>query len=256
MQARTRTLTPLLPGFVAAGEARRDRGGRLLETAQATTEGEQFVVDGVTFARARATNRYDYLKASQLWADVLHTEPNARPGTLQHGRANITKLEEDAFWAWAIVETLRHTGIRIEELLELSQLSLRHYTPPATKTDAERLIPMSPELVTVLLALQRRAKNGAEHVPLSVRTTPTRRPTASRCHTCSPAAAVVSIFAVRTLLNAPADGLLLGHHVSHRCYLHDRSYTVVFTVPLVGPCRGSGAGRAARAGRPGHVGGV
>ena len=54
MQARTRTLTPLLPGFVAAGEARRDRGGRLLETAQATTEGEQFVVDGVTFARARA----------------------------------------------------------------------------------------------------------------------------------------------------------------------------------------------------------
>jgi site-specific recombinase XerD len=61
-----------------------------------------------------------------------------------------------------VVETLRHTGVRIEELLELTQLSLRHYTSETTgtlvpllhrvpsKTDAERLIPMSPELVTVL----------------------------------------------------------------------------------------------------------
>ena len=81
------------------------------------------------------------------------------------GRIDVTAVEEDGFWGWAVVETLRHTGVRIEELLELTQLSLRHYTAPTTgtlvpllhivpsKTDCERLIPMSPELVQVLLAV-------------------------------------------------------------------------------------------------------
>ena len=113
----------------------------------------------------------------QIQFRVLQPTPGARAVPLHHDRANITQLEEDAFWAWAIVETLRHTGIRIEELLELTQLSLRHYTPASTntlvpllhivpsKTDTERLIPMSPELVTVLLAVQRRAKNGDAHLP-------------------------------------------------------------------------------------------
>jgi hypothetical protein len=66
---------------------------------------------------------------------------------------NITQAEADGFWGWAVVETLRHTGIRIEELLELTQLSLRHYTAETngtlvpllhivpSKTDAERLMP-------------------------------------------------------------------------------------------------------------------
>ncbi|CAM5738025.1 hypothetical protein MAUB1S_00959 [Mycolicibacterium aubagnense] len=94
---------------------------------------------------------------------------------------NVTAVEEDGFWCWAVVETLRHTGIRLEELLELTQLSLRHYTAPTTgtlvpllhivpsKTDCERLIPMTPELVQVLVEVLRRAKGGAEHVPLSIR---------------------------------------------------------------------------------------
>lgn len=38
------------------------------------------------------------------------------------------------FCAWAVVDTLRHTGIRIEELLELTQLSLRHSTAESTGT--------------------------------------------------------------------------------------------------------------------------
>ena len=35
--------------------------------------------------------------------------------------------EEDAFWGFAVIEVLRHTGIRIEELLELTQLDLHEY---------------------------------------------------------------------------------------------------------------------------------
>ena len=181
MQARTRALTPLLPAFVAAAAARRDWSRRLLAAAQASEKGQPFDVDGVRFVHCADTSRYHYLKRSLTWAEVLDSEPGAKPVPLEAGRVNITRLEEDSFWAWAATETLRHTGLRIEEMLELTQLSLRHYTPPSSntlvpllhivpsKTDAERLVPMSPELVTALLEVQRRVKHGAGQVPLSVR---------------------------------------------------------------------------------------
>lgn len=44
---------------------------------------------------------------------------------------------------------------------------LLHIVP--SKTDCERLVPMTPELVQVLLAVLRRAKGSNDHVPLSVR---------------------------------------------------------------------------------------
>ncbi|MEU0095596.1 hypothetical protein [Kribbella sp. NPDC006257] len=109
------------------------------------------------------------------------------------------QAESDGFWAWAVAETLRHTGVRIEEMLELTQLSLRRYTSETTgtlvpllhivpsKADAERLLPMSPELVMVQLAVQRRAKAGGTYVPLSMRPTRTSGFTAYRSHICSPA---------------------------------------------------------------------
>ena len=37
---------------------------------------------------------------------------------------DLVREEEIAFWEWAIVETLRHTGIRIEELLDLRALDI------------------------------------------------------------------------------------------------------------------------------------
>jgi hypothetical protein len=64
----------------------------------------------------------------------------------------LTREEDNAFWAWAAVEVLRHTGIRLEELTELSHHSLVQYRLPSTgelvpllsvapsKTDAERLL--------------------------------------------------------------------------------------------------------------------
>jgi hypothetical protein len=42
-------------------------------------------------------------------------------------------VEEDlAFWAWAAVEVLRLTGVRVEELLEISHHSLVQYRLPGT----------------------------------------------------------------------------------------------------------------------------
>ena len=69
---------------------------------------------------------------------------------------------------------------------------------------------MSPELVTVLLPIQRRTKNGDAHLPLSVRYDPHEkthgqplphlfaRPIGTRHE-------VISLFAVRNLLNTTAD---------------------------------------------------
>lgn len=144
------------------------------------THDQEFVIDGFTFLRHCPPLRRDGDARARIWA---HLAPGQqRPGWIRGSaeRIDVTALEEEGFWGWALVETLRHTGIRIEELLELTQLSLRHYTASITatlvpllhivpsKTDCERLIPMTPELVGVLLEVLRRAKAGKDHVPLSI----------------------------------------------------------------------------------------
>jgi hypothetical protein len=92
-------------------------------------------------------------------------------------RRDLSGEEDRAFWIWAAVETLRHTGIRIEELTELSHHSLVQYTLPASrelipllqiapsKTDAERLLVVSPELADVLAAVIHRIRTPDGAVP-------------------------------------------------------------------------------------------
>ena len=97
---------------------------------------------------------------------------------------NVTIAEELAFWEWAAVEVLRHSGIRIEELLELTHLSVRQYQRPngeviallviaPSKTDRERVIPMSAELFAVIAAVIRRHAAGGRPIPLIHATTST-----------------------------------------------------------------------------------
>jgi integrase len=93
-------------------------------------------------------------------------------------RRDLGLEDERAFWTWAVVEVLRATGIRIEELLELSHHSLVQYRLPSTgelvpllqivpsKTDTERLLLVSPELADVLSAIICRARDTAGAVPL------------------------------------------------------------------------------------------
>jgi integrase len=76
------------------------------------------------------------------------------------------------------VEVLRHTGVRIEEMLELTHHSFVAYTLPTTgevvpmlqvapsKTDAERLLLVSPELAEVLTAIIFRVRAGKAALPL------------------------------------------------------------------------------------------
>ena len=91
-------------------------------------------------------------------------------------RRNLTFEEHRGFWAWAMVEVLRRTGIRIEELTELSHHSLIQYRLPDTgelipllqitpsKTDAERLLVISPELADVLSTTVARIRGAQTHV--------------------------------------------------------------------------------------------
>jgi hypothetical protein len=93
-------------------------------------------------------------------------------------RADLTGEEDYAFWGWAAIEVLRHTGIRIEELLELSHHSLVQYRLPGTgelvpllqivpsKTDTERLLLISPDLADVLAAVISRVRAPSGAVPL------------------------------------------------------------------------------------------
>jgi hypothetical protein len=93
-------------------------------------------------------------------------------------RRDLSKEEEHAFWAFAVVEVLRATGIRIEELTELSHHGLVQYRLPGTgelvpllqiapsKTDAERLLLVSPELGEVLAAIICRVRASDRAIPL------------------------------------------------------------------------------------------
>ncbi|WP_260850621.1 site-specific integrase [Rhodococcus sp. WB9] len=98
---------------------------------------------------------------------------------LASARRDLTYEEDDAFWLWAVIETLRHTGIRSEELLELTHLALVSHRIPDTgevvpllqivpsKSNQERLLLVSPELANVLatvIARLRHNNNGT--IPL------------------------------------------------------------------------------------------
>ena len=163
MDQRTRERLPVLPALVTAVDQSRKAAAARLEAARAARPGELFTAGGLTLRRSQLTTR-----STRAWAED--------PGT---GKRRDLGLEEDrAFWAWAAVEILRETGIRVEELTELSHHSLVQYRHPSTgqvipllhiapsKTDQERLLVISPELADVLSVILLRVRDQAGAVPL------------------------------------------------------------------------------------------
>ena len=165
MDARTRERLPVLPVLARAIDERRKNAEALLQAARQAHPGEAFTTAGQTLTRSVTT----YSTSGKIWADD--------PAT---GKRRDLAVEEDlAFWAWAAVEVLRMTGVRVEELLEISHHSLVQYRLPATgelvpllqivpsKTDTERLLPVDcPELADVLSVIIRRIRGDTEAVPL------------------------------------------------------------------------------------------
>jgi hypothetical protein len=161
MDQRTRTLLPVLPALVRRLEQVKDNTRRLLTAARATAPGDWFDIDGQHHQRLSVASTRAYIN-----------DP------VTGRRRDLTREEDDAFWSWAILEVLRHTGIRLEELTELSHHSFVSYTLPSTgevvpllqiapsKTDSERLILVSPELGEVLAAVIHRVREGQQTLPL------------------------------------------------------------------------------------------
>lgn len=164
MDARTRERLPVLPILVATVDQRRKAAAELLAAARDTPPGEAFTAAGQALRRAR-THRS---AATKVWAE----DPTSG------ARRDLGREEDHAFWAWAAVEVLRATGVRLEELTELSHHSLVQYRLPTTgelvpllqvvpsKTDAERLLLVSPELAEVLSAIICRVRDPSGAMPL------------------------------------------------------------------------------------------
>jgi len=165
MDQRTRERLPVLPALAAAAARNRETAAGLLAAAAAAEPGSLFTGGTVTLRRRVTTT-----PTRRIWAED--------PGTGR--RRDLTREEEAAFWAWAAIEILRATGIRIEELTELSHHGLVQYRTPATgelipllhiapsKTDVERLMVISPEVADVLAAVIHRVRDGTGAVPLVI----------------------------------------------------------------------------------------
>jgi integrase len=170
MHARIRTLAPALPTLVASTHQHLVAAGELLASASACQPGETFVVGGRCYRRVAPQHG----RTRGLHAPVL-VKPVDTPPTRR--AINCQAYEADALWSWAIIEVLRLTGIRLEELLELTHLSIRHYRLAGgelvvllqvapSKTDRERVIPVCPELAHVLAMVVARARGHQPCVPL------------------------------------------------------------------------------------------
>jgi hypothetical protein len=162
MDQRTRTQLPLLPALLRAVEQQRKDAEALISAARDTPAGGRFTAGGQQFQRCRQG------ESGRVYAVDLAASR----------RRDLTHEESAAFWSSATVEVLRHTGIRIEEMLELTHHSFVAYTLPTTgevvpmlqvapsKTDAERLLLVSPELAEVLTATIFRVRAGNAALPL------------------------------------------------------------------------------------------
>ncbi len=160
---RTRERLPVLPALVRAADRQLKEARARLDALNAAPLGSAFTVLDETFTVPLSTQRSD-----------------GRPRTAidAHGQRRDFGTEEKwAFWGWATIEILRHTGIRIEELRELGHHSIISYRLPSTgdtvpllqiapsKTDHERLLLVTPELADVLSTVVSRVRNESGVIP-------------------------------------------------------------------------------------------
>ena len=114
MQQRTRELAPVLPRLVEAAEQALRAAEATLADAKMAGAGQTIEMDG------------------EAW-EVFQSSEHAHVRIRRNGKDRDLSFEEDnAFWTWALVETLRHIGARIEEVLELVHMSIQPYKVPTT----------------------------------------------------------------------------------------------------------------------------
>jgi integrase len=166
MHQRTRQLAPTMPTLLAAARAWHQETETLLGRVRPLAHGATTEISGQLWRRLQG-QQSDGIKVFLAKADD--------PGD---DLWDLTLEEEYSFWAWAATEALQSTGIRIEELLELTHYSFSAYALPSTgevvpllqvtpsKSDRERVILVSPELGEVLAEVIHRVRAGQAAIPL------------------------------------------------------------------------------------------
>lgn len=164
MDQRTRERLPVQPVLLRTANERRIAAAERLRAAREAEPGAVVPRTNATLRRTVAPKANGRL----VWVD----------DTATGRRRNLTYEEDEAFWAFATIEVLRLTGIRCEELLELTHHSITEYRLPSTgelvpllqiapsKTDTERLLLVSPELADVLSAIVARLRTPNGAIPL------------------------------------------------------------------------------------------
>lgn len=182
MHQRVRERLPHLPILLDTADRHRREQAALLAAVDAAPVGATIEYAGRSYRRVLPR----YFTTARMRG--LPPPPHRIEDVISGEVIDVDKTESDAFWAWASIETLRHTGVRVEELLEISHLGLVSYTLPGTgelvpmlqivpsKSHEERLLLVSPELASVLASMitRLRAQNGGT-VPLSARYDPHER---------------------------------------------------------------------------------
>jgi site-specific recombinase XerD len=178
MHQRVRERLPHLPVLVDTAERHKAEQTAFHAAAAAVEIGQIFQHCGGAYRRTLPK-----LRAKAEYPDEVTP---VQVNDLDSGEIlDLDRSEREAFWAWAVIEVLRHTGIRIEELLEITHLALVSYKLPdsgevvpmlqivPSKSNEERLLLVSPELASVLASIitRLRLQNGGA-VPLTTRYDP------------------------------------------------------------------------------------
>ncbi|MFF2078370.1 tyrosine-type recombinase/integrase [Kitasatospora sp. NPDC058162] len=154
MDQRTRERLPALATLVRVARENWAEAREGMEALRAAPLGGRFTFMGKTYTRQKQDSTTPYRAYDETGR-----------------RTHLGQVEERAFWAWATIEFLQHTGVRIEEMLEASHHSLIQYKLPSTgevvpllqvapsKTDEERLLLVSPELADVLSTIIARVRD-------------------------------------------------------------------------------------------------
>jgi integrase len=175
MHQRVRERLPHLPELADAAGRCLAESAALLAAAADCEPGEVFDHSGTRYRRKA-------LKSTGLPARYHGISFVTAENMVTGETVNLTRREDEAFWARAIIETLRLSGVRLEELLEITHLALVSYQLPdsgevvpllqvvPSKGNEERLLLVDPELASVLASVitRLRASNDGA-VPLVAR---------------------------------------------------------------------------------------
>ena len=152
MDQRTRERLPLLPALVEATTRELADARVRLDAVRAAKPGSTFTACGQAFTKAG--------KSGAPGSDGSVTAYDATGH-----RWDLALAEQRAFWGWAGVEFLRHTGCRIEEMLEVSHHSITQYTLPDTG-EVIPLLQIAPSKTDVLSAIVSRVRDSTGMIPL------------------------------------------------------------------------------------------